>query len=648
MANFFLIDQSLKGVGGHHFDYSYQIATAAMNGHSVIDSINNRSDGNSSSDNRSKEYWPDDSKLVIGANRKFSQFDSFPQCEVRSCFRYTTYSPSSNLVGIQEMVGRRKKAGWLKSLLFGGDHERSNSADRENRISTFRENLHSFFCEGLNKSDIVFFTTLSDLEAEGLRQFISDRSDAKKANWHLQFHFPIFLGRTDEYAEQQFRLESVRPVFEKLELLRRETNIRYYVTSQPLREQYNRLGFDFEDLPYPIDPNFGHEDRVGRDAASEEMTDQAFRLTFAGASRKEKGELAVRGLATELPADFVRSNNIKIVTQQKKQKFWRRLKERFQGEANETKKPCETEPNMFEALRFPLSDSQYRDMIKRTNIGLLTTYDSRTYFSRRAGILGEYLAAGVPVIVPAGCWLSQQIEAVQQGYLRNIIRDEAKRPTEVATKIAGDAMVQVDVPDLDHQNDHQADPDGVSSSRLVVLRITAAHENYCGDFVQVSQLDDSGQSIESQIVGASPNANMARSVKTEQNDVRHFAFYAKGAGCLRFRIEKAFQKTAGNKAPNSKFDFSKVTAKILDSKEVIPRSAVGMVAADPSQATELIQEMVSQYSHYKATADAHAIEWYRTHDPKLTFSTLLNRSHSLLELDLETNDSKEKPERTAA
>lgn len=542
------------------------------------------------------------------------------------------------------MVGRRKSggttAGWLRSI-FGGESE-SKEADRKKRISTFRDNLKAFFCDKINESDVIFFTTLSDLEAEGLRQFITGRDDAKKASWHLQFHFPIFLGRTDEYAKQEFRLESIRPVFEKLELLRRETNIRYYVTSQPLRDQYIRLGFDFENLAYPIDPSFGQEDSVGKNIASGELTTPAFRLTFAGASRKEKGELAVQGLATDLPANFVRNHHIKIVTQQKKQKFWRRLKQRFRSEPQKVE---EAEPSIFEALRFPLSDSQYRDMIKRTQIGLLTTYDSRTYFSRRAGILGEYLAAGVPVIVPAGCWLSEQIEAVQQRYLQTIIHDESKQPTELAATVSADGTVEVELSDL-RSTAASSERGNAAETRLIVLSIPATNENFSGQFFQVSQMDESGQHIDSQIVSFSPSSKVRQTGKSVHNHVWHFAFYAKDANCRWFKIEKAFQGTNKNNGNSSEFNFSKVNATILNSENPIPRSAVGMIAADSSQAAELIQEMVSQYSHYKATADTHANEWHSAHDPKRTFSTLLNHSQSLLEL--ETNDSKEKPERTAA
>lgn len=629
VAKFFLIDQSLKGVGGHHFDYSCQIANAAMTGHSLVDSYENPSGVS-----HFNLHWPVDSNVIIGANKKFSSVDSFPNCEVRSCFRYTTYARSSNLIGIQEMVGRRKKTGWIRSLFGGGESEQAFELDRKKRISTFRDNLQTFFQEELNEADVVFFATLSDLEADGLRQFIAERPDAKKANWHLQFHFPIFLGRTAEYAEQDFRLDSIRPVFDQLELLRGDTNIQYYVTSEPLREQYTRLGVDFENLPYPIDPDFRKSNGNHKSEGAEASCGEAFRLTFAGASRKEKGELAIRELANDLPKEFVQRNNVKIVTQQKKQKFWRRLK----GRLKRTR--VEPESSVFEEWKFPLSDSQYRELIKRTNIGLLTTYDSRTYFSRRAGILGEYLAAGIPVVVPAGCWLSEQIEGEQQNYLRQIVAPKAMHTNSKTVNVVDGGLIHVDLSEMLGQGVRNAGP----QSRMLVVSIEATEELPIYDFVEVSRIDENDQQLDSQIVGMK-NSNRKQCERgVSQDGIRHFAFYVEDSDAkVQFKIQNAFEhKTA------SMLNISQVKVTILDSEKPIPRSAVGMVAADPSQAAELIQEMVSQYSHYQGTAKVHSEEWYRDHDPKLTFSTLLNHSHSLLKLELEANDVKVKPERTAA
>ena len=58
----------------------------------------------------------------------------------------------------------------------------------------------------------------------------------------------------------------------------------------------------------------------------------------------------------------------------------------------------------LEYFAHPLPDQQYVELIKTSDCGLLF-YDSRAYFSRRAGVLGELLSCGKPVIVPAGSWL---------------------------------------------------------------------------------------------------------------------------------------------------------------------------------------------------------------------------------------------------
>ncbi len=60
-------------------------------------------------------------------------------------------------------------------------------------------------------------------------------------------------------------------------------------------------------------------------------------------------------------------------------------------------------------LPHPLERERYVELIRSTDIGLLF-YDSRVYYGRRAGVLGELLACGKPVIVPAGCWLANQIQ----------------------------------------------------------------------------------------------------------------------------------------------------------------------------------------------------------------------------------------------
>ncbi len=47
-------------------------------------------------------------------------------------------------------------------------------------------------------------------------------------------------------------------------------------------------------------------------------------------------------------------------------------------------------------------------------------YDPTRYYARCSGVLLEMLCAGVPVLVPAGGWLADQIEDTNQRYLDEV------------------------------------------------------------------------------------------------------------------------------------------------------------------------------------------------------------------------------------
>ena len=57
----------------------------------------------------------------------------------------------------------------------------------------------------------------------------------------------------------------------------------------------------------------------------------------------------------------------------------------------------------------PLSTEAYKDLLLGSHITLLP-YEPIEYSARSSGILAESLAAGIPVIVPAGTWLSRQLQ----------------------------------------------------------------------------------------------------------------------------------------------------------------------------------------------------------------------------------------------
>ena len=566
MGNFFLIDQSLRSLGGHHFDYSNLVArSAGQAGY----------------------------RVVVGTNRKFREPETLGDFEVRNRFRYTTYAACSRLTGIRDMVAHRKKGllARLGSAVRFGSDSLNESCSREQRINSFRDDCESFFSEPLQSGDIVFFTTLSDLEAEGLARFISSREDACLAHWHLQFHFPIFRGRTAAYALQQPMLDAIREPLGHLQDT--GADMHFYVTSETLRDQYLQTGFQFESLPYPVHPGLKRPAGVGSG------TKLSARVSFAGAVRKEKGAGKIESIMNEIREQHGQS--VRFGIQKKRPKLVSRLFSRFSAQQS-------PDPSL-EVYTYPLNAEQYHDFIRDTDIGLLTTYDSETYFSRRAGILGEYLTAGVPVIVPGGSWLSDQVERVQQAYLQGLLQQGSQasvrlQPKKVTHHSTGKTLVRFE-------------PDGSGacsgySHNLVVLEFRVAQPSAHGNYFHVSCSQSAiiDRRLEKQLIG-----------QDRSGSSRLVPFYVPpGSTCLEFELEPAFGVR--------EWEVKNLGATLLAGEQPIPRSCVGLVAADTSQTAALTGELIRQYGHYRKSAAEYSGEWYSHHDPARTLATLMENSHS--------------------
>jgi hypothetical protein len=64
-------------------------------------------------------------------------------------------------------------------------------------------------------------------------------------------------------------------------------------------------------------------------------------------------------------------------------------------------------------------------------------------------------------------------------------------------------------------------------------------------------------------------------------------------------------------------------------KRPTPRGAVGLVAADPDQAPELLIDLIENYSHYRQTAAQFARCWTAWHNPDRVVAELLSQRRAL-------------------
>jgi len=100
----------------------------------------------------------------------------------------------------------------------------------------------------------------------------------------------------------------------------------------------------------------------------------------------------LQNIVDDLWDDYFATGRLQVAVQRPKRRLIR-------GEKLELKVPDDGSPNgspaAIDYLRHPLSENQYCDFVRGCDFGLLL-HDSRAYYSRRAGVLGELMSCGKP------------------------------------------------------------------------------------------------------------------------------------------------------------------------------------------------------------------------------------------------------------
>ena len=645
LARFFLIDQSLVNRGGHHYDYSTCIVAAA------------------------KELG---FETIVAANRKVSADLTVDGTRVIPTFTETVYQKDSCLAGLRHLKRSRRHpadlntaTGWQRTkavLSLRRFHRR-----RAWLVSKFAREFQSFFDSyPIAEEDQVFLTTVSELELMGLAKYLRANPCSVLANWHLQFHFNIFDGRTPEYDSQKMTENLVRSSFQSSLAQLTCHRLFFYTTSQPLADQYNRLDVgDFLPLPYPVAPEFAWHPENARPADLNEQFDGKRRsLEFAcpGQIRREKGcSEYLQPLVDKLWSTHLATGKINIAIQRPRRKLLRREKielrmplKDFEGYEVNTA-GC----SPFKYYAHPLSRPDYIEFLRNADCGLLM-YDSRAYFSRRAGVLGEMLSCGKPLIVPAGSWLASQIaepvfkhadtiEATSKDSRRLEIEElewSLKNAPSSGGAISFDGEKHPFKFSLNRQPEEQ----------LLKIEFQWKWPQVSGTYCRIciSQRDNANHSLgeDVQVIGRRdgdrlPNALFRLHSATDSVHVTLSNAYSNSTAIIRqlsttLLVPDKETKSA-NSAPSPK---SRKTAFIgggakANGREIVAATAfqanqsvadvetecalgsVGIIVADQSQLDSAVKEMVTHFDHYRSTAEAFAGRWFAMHHPNRTVAHLI-------------------------
>ena len=657
MANFFLIDHSLSKPGGHHFDYVRCVAQAASN-LGLLTTIGA---------NRSLKQDSTDELACI------EQFGN-----VRSVFRDTTYQQDSYLAGLQHLTRSNCVPLTTNNHASRVDHYRAlykrfrQSRRRAKFVRRFAQDCERYFRPLMQlPGDHAFLTTVSELELMGLAVYLSNHPKTVQTHWHLQFHFNLYDGRTPEYAGQEHISKAVRSCC-LAALSRLPTHsINFYTTSDTLVDQYNRLGVgEFELLPYPISPEFtsNAEDGVFEFGSKElerfvdqsekrginkarstqfgpslrskldlaanvvaskthgiarDQGDREFgrplKITCPGEVRREKGHVEyLQPLVNEIWPAHLSTGNVQIVVQRPAKK-WHSRKEKIEISIPDS--PAQdsgSNRSPIEYFSHPLSHEDYVQLIKSTDCGLLF-YDSKVYFSRRAGVLGELLACGKPVIVPAGCWLAEQIAEPIFQHVDHVVEQSTELRTIESGEFSWDSR-NVPMPGGVLSFDQSNHPFDFSVTReknehVMVLEFDwhwpKAAGTYCR--IEMNQNDAAGD-----VIGTS---RRVIGFRRSSRPVRCLLPLNSKTCSVDFSLTNAFH--------NSTASINRARLRTFDSPQSgLPIGSVGVVASDQADLPNCVDEVVNHFDHYRKSAMAYSGRWFSQHDPNRTVNHLISANGS--------------------
>jgi hypothetical protein len=541
MQKFVLVDHSLKDLGGHYYTYASCVLAAAERA----------------------GFQP-----VLATHRDFHEFNALPRTwTAHAVFRHK--SQSHRMLDAAD-GGRSILLGWWDQL-------RSRRRAREGaQIATgFAADCKALFARvSLQPGDHVFLATASELDLDGLARFLQTApADYHRVGWHLQFHLGVFEGREPDYAAQSGRRHAMRTVFAQALQRVPEHRIRMYCTTEQLTAQFQLLDVArFETLTYPVHPLFHRKESMRA------VTPPA-RIACLGHSRREKGYRELPMIIRDLWQDYLSQGRAQLVMQTRRRDLRRAL------DAAVRKLPGGTSGSPVTYAPFPLDLEKYARLVRDTDVGLML-YDATRYYARCSGVLLEMLCAGVPVIVPAGSWLSEQIAEINQAYLEQL----AARCEPVA-RMPGVSQVDFDrrptVTDFDI-------PAGTGSLLLRFRWPTPPAGTYVR--LDLEQLDAQANRLHDFVAVAGPRA---------RSGAVHVLFHLTG-NAARARISWR------NAWDGARLSVTDVELLPLAGHE--PAGAVGLTTANPNRCGELLGDILRHMEHYRDRSAAFATRSIHEHD----------------------------------
>jgi len=597
MPRFIYLEPGLTRPGGHYFEYATCLLSALE-----------------------RAGW----EIHLVTHRQFQQAGLVPETwQVHPTFDRELEFASMSMSGGRNLPSRaavaqlpwyhRKQLGlplaWLsrklRSLWTSCTYPQRFAAD----LATLFEKL------GSRSDDFVFVATVSDLWLQGLQQFWDQPPQPQLAHWQIQFHNNLFSERDTECQRERERVRIQQ--FLARVFLNRPLKLTLSTTTQDLAEQYQELKLGtFEELPYPFQ-------RITCSATASSRTGKRpVRITVAGQLRFEQGRFEADRLVKDLWPDYLATGRAQMAFQVSNLRTRELL---YRLGSQQTSVALDFHPLDF--ADFPLSRSGYQEWIARTDLSVFL-YSREEYSARCSGILGEMLSAGIPVVVPAGCWMARQIAEPWHAHVESLAR---RLP-----RIEFPAAIICEHQQVTCEHDRAWMWTGAlpGAGTELLIAPTWPQTTRSGQALQIQAtfLDRHGHtlSVEEAVVAPrerSPHTPilLARPARAERVTVSLGTAFRRQSVVLP-RLDLGLLD--GSREPGG----------------TCARSAVGMVVPQPRLLRRCVLEVLENLAHYQQTATDFAPSWSAAHSSQRTVDVLLARCAPQAERPLEPISPARSPE----
>lgn len=602
-AKFILIDHSLKYPGGHDYEFATRILSAAEH----------------------SGYQP-----ILAAHVRFASQSELPSnWQTYSIFRRRGYhryrlslgpdSPPCLAWNRTGVAGEDKPLSW-----WDRQQSRWHRWLQKIRIDDLQRGCTSLLRKtGIASGDHIFFPTFTPFDLLGLVPSLAAIPKSAHAHVHLEFHDEYLRGDRNDLPLRDAQRHAVREHFRQLLAQIPHHQLHFYAVTESLVQQYQELGLaPFELLRYPVSPTLLAR-RLSALADQDGSATRRLRVACPNTIRDPDHSDFISRMLNTLVTEPPTTPEFQLLIRAKKKRYLPR--EPIMPPSAHQSGDAKSSPQSVIRIPSALSPQAYEEHVARTDMGLFL-YDRKAYEVKCSGILTEMLSVGIPVIVPAGCWLGDQFQEKIYQHLERLpstaklVETRSAREldwtnslaspidTKVDTKVAADLRIGTDGDTVAAE----LQPPSTATDILVRFRLCEALPRLAG-YVrwQADCFDETGKLLERVASVGGPR----------ENHSALFTLLALPRGTMRLRLEarNAFANTSLRLAETTLF----FLASNQDNHAHCPAGAVGLTTADASQTARLLGNMLEHYAHFQSTAHDFAAEYGRLHDPAAILTQML-------------------------